>query len=142
MVSQAGLHMSSADAGVLGVSEQLRQGFLALRADRHSSRVELGSGLGEIYVSLSEKLAASNSLHKGLRMVSRKRAEAMRVELPEGSLIREPLLLFLRLTVDVDDDLLRLILSTGQMASLALRQQRRTESTLRSIQNDQYCGAR
>ena len=64
----------------------------------------------------------------------------MRFQLPEGSLTSEPLLLFLQQSMCIDEDLLRLILSLGQLSGLALRQHQITTDTLRSIQLVEYFG--
>lgn len=141
LVLQAGAGVTSAYIWMMYATQQLYQRLPTLyTAPRHSSREQLGAGLGQTYSHLSEALAASDSLFQAPTLIGEKRAEAMRFQLPEESLTAEPLLLFLRQSVDIDEDLLRLILGIGQMASLALRQQQFTTDTLRAIQRDRYFG--
>ena len=103
-----------------------------------SSRSELGHGLSNTYFSLAQALATSNMLHKTPRLVSEKRAEAMKFEVPEGSLILTPLQLFLNQSSHVDEHLLTVMLRTGGVSSLALRQQQRTTDLMQSIRKSEF----
>ncbi|KAL9067436.1 MAG: hypothetical protein Q9161_006868 [Pseudevernia consocians] len=107
---------------------------------RHSSGEQLGAGLAHIYTNLSEAFAAGDSLFLAPKLISEKRAEAIKFQLPKGSLTSEPLLLFLQQSMDMNEDLLRLILSLGQLSGLALRQHQITTDTLRLIQLVEYFG--
>ena len=107
---------------------------------RHSSGKQLGAGLAHIHTDLSQALAAGDSLFRAPKLVSAKRAEVMRFRLPKGSLTSEPLILFLQQSMDIGEDLLRLILSLGQLSGLALRQHQITNDTLCSIQLFEYWG--
>ena len=121
--------------------QQLYQHLPTLQSSpRHSSGEQLGAGLAHINTDLSQALAAGDSLFSAPKLVSAKRAEAMRFQLPEGSLTSEPLQRFLQQSMDIDEDLLRLILSLGQLSGLALRQHQITNDTLRSIQLVEYFG--
>ena len=140
LASRACLGVSSAYAWILYTVNQHYQSLPPLQALRPSSRRELGSGLGDTYTSLSQALVARNSLYKAPELVRQKRGEAMRFQLPDDSLISEHLQLFLRQSICVDDDLLKLVHRTTQMATLALRQHHHTQETLRSIQRIQYWG--
>ena len=140
LAARACLGVSSAYAWILYTVDQHYQNLPPLQALRPSSRQELGSGLGDTYTSLSQALVARNSLFQAPELVRQKRVEAMRFQLPDDSLIFEHLQLFLRQSFSVDDDLLKLIHRTTQMATLALRQHHQTHETLRSIQRVQYWG--
>lgn len=140
LAARACLGVSSAYAWILYTMDQHYQRLPPLQAFRPSSRREIGSGLGDTYTSLSQALVARNSLYQTPELVRQKRVEAMRFHLPDDSLISEHLQLFLRQSVCVDDDLLKLVHRTTQMANLALRQHHHTHETLRSIQRVQYWG--
>ena len=109
-------------------------------APRHSSGKVLGAGLGDIYSNLSQSLAAGNSLYPVPSLISKKRIQASRFQLPEWSLTIKPLSLFLQQTVHIDEFLLFVMLSLGKTADIALRQQQLTGDTLRSIQDVEYMG--
>ena len=79
-------------------------------------------------------------MFKAPEIVSQRRAQASRFELPEGSLITAPLDAFLTQSLSADEDLLNMMLKIGQVGSVAVAQQRSTNETLRSIQHDQYWG--
>lgn len=141
LILQTGAGVAGAYIWTLKTSQNLYERLAALHtASRPSSGQQLGAGLGQTYTNLSQAVAASNSLFQVPGLISEKRAEARRFQLPEGSLTLEPLRLFLRQTVHVDEDLLRLILSLGLMATLTLRQQQITTDTLHSIQSTQLFG--
>ena len=110
-------------------------------APRYSARNELGVGLGQTHSNLSQALVATNSLYAAPRLISKRRDEAMRFEVPDGSLILEPLQRFLDQSLNMDEDLFLLIIDTGKLATLALRQQQQTSATVRSVQYADYWGA-
>ncbi|KAL8703856.1 MAG: hypothetical protein Q9201_002971 [Fulgogasparrea decipioides] len=115
--------------------------FVAIQyAPRNSSRVEIGDGLDKTYLSLSQTMASCNSLFKTPGSVSQQRRQANNFGLSASSAMHEPLSRFLDQSVDIDEDVLRLILTTGQMATSALRQQEETDEVLRSIQYIRYWG--
>lgn len=141
LVLQAGAGVTSAYIWVLCATQQLYQRLPPVRAaPRYSSGERLSVALGQTYTDLSQALAASDSLYQAPALISQRRSEALRFRLPEGSLTRKPLQLFLRQTVHIDEDLLRLILYLGQISTLNLRQQQETTDTLRFIQRVEYFG--
>ena len=105
---------------------------------RNSSRVELGQGLNNTYFTFSQALATSNMLHEAPRLVGAKRREAMSFKVPQDSLILDPLVTFLDLSLHFDEDLLTVILQTGQLASSALRQQQWTRDVVEYVQRAEY----
>lgn len=107
-------------------------------APRNSSRQEIGTGLDETYTSLSQVLAAGNALYNSPGLVSQKRAEAMKFIVSEDSPIAEPLQRFLNLSSPLDEDLLRVVLDTLDVAALALKEQKHTEKTMRSLRPISY----
>lgn len=140
-VFQAGAGVTSVYLWTQYTVQQLYLRLPTLQAaPRHSSGEQLGAGLGQIYANLSQALAAGDSLYQAPKLISEKRGEAMSFRLPEGSRTKEYLQLFLQQSVHIDEDLLRLILSLGQVSSLALRQQQLTSDTLHSIQLVEYFG--
>ncbi|KAF6224665.1 hypothetical protein HO173_012906 [Letharia columbiana] len=141
LVLQAGAGVTSAYIWALCATQQLYQRLPPVRAaPRYSSGERLSVALGQTYTDLSQALAASDSLYQAPALISQRRSEALRFRLPEGSLTRKPLQLFLRQTVHIDEDLLRLILYLGQISTLTLRQQQETTDTLRFIQRVEYFG--
>ena len=134
LASQAWLGAGTASAWMMYTGGQLYQRVPPLQAPRHSSREEIGSGLGETYTGLSQALVARNLLHDAPELLRQKRGQAMRFRLPEDSLISNDLRLFLQLTQDADEDMLEMIFRIYQVATLALRQQSLTQETLGSIQ--------
>ena len=139
LASQAWLGAWSASAWMMYTGGRLYQRVPPLQVPRNSSREAIGSALGETYTGLSQALVARNLLHDAPELLRQKRREAMRLRLPEDSVIANDLRLFLQLTQDADDDMLEMKFRIYQVARVTLRQQRLTQETLSSIQQrDQY----
>ncbi|KAL8982263.1 MAG: hypothetical protein Q9205_003173 [Flavoplaca limonia] len=136
VMSQAGVQMVTAYLAVHGAVEHRAQQLAAnLFAPRNSSRQEIGTGLDETYTSISQVLAGSNELYYTPGLVSRKRREAMKFRVSEDSPILEPLQRFLNLSSPLDEDLLIVILDTLDVAKLALKEQKHTDKTMRSLRS-------
>lgn len=138
-IAQATAYTSSVYAGLHYAMRQVDQNLAAMfYAPCNSTRVELGHGLNNVYFSLSQILATSNSLYKVPGLVSKRRTEAMKFEVPKDSLISDPLQLFLQQSLHVDEHLLAVVLKAGQLSTLALRQQQWTENVVEAIQLTEY----
>lgn len=128
---QLGSGAMSLCAGMLcGIEQRIQRRF---DPPRNSSREDMGNGLGDSYTSLSQALAASNSLFKTPELLGHQRSQAMRFNVSDDWLTAEYLTLFLHQTLHLDEDLLNLIIHMGQLANLAVRQQVSTSATLNSI---------
>ncbi|KAL8692781.1 MAG: hypothetical protein Q9218_002252 [Villophora microphyllina] len=104
----------------------------------HLPHQDFGQSLGHSYVHVSQAIASSNSLYKTPGLVSQQRAQAMRFEVHENSLMRGPLHIFLAQSADIDEDLVRLMLASGEMGELFDRQQQQTTALLLSVQGEHW----
>ncbi|KAL8899390.1 MAG: hypothetical protein Q9192_001585 [Flavoplaca navasiana] len=133
-MSQAGVQIVTAYLAVHIAVEHGAQKWAANSfAPRNSSRQEIGVGLDEMYTSLAQVLAGSNALYDTPGLVSQKRREAMKFKVSKDSPILEPLERFLNLSSPLDEDLLIVILDTLDVAKLALKEQKHTDKTMRSL---------
>lgn len=139
LATPAGTAAASACIWMLSIIRQLPQHLPEVKfASRNSSRAQIGNELGKAYISLSQAIAAGDLLYKAPALISHKRAEAMRFQLPEGSLTAIYLQLFLQQSSDLDEDLLRLILLLGRIGSFAVRQQLHTTAKVDQIRDSAF----